>query len=373
MNVRPTRAPAPPTATQEPEEATFTETVTHAPPAVRASQDGPMPTEHAPRHQAELPATPFAKLAGAIAQVMAELRPVEKAGWNDFHKYKYAKMGDLSAELTPLMGKHGIVVFQNELDRAMFDDGRVISVRYQFTVVHSSGEIWPERPLITGMSRCRDSKGGFDDKSFNKAHTAARKYFLLSLFQIPTEDEEDGDGGERQDRSSQDRPRNQAQRRAPSPDGKVAPHLIPIVNGEAPSAWSDRFKAAIGKATKIDEINAWYDANASIFDKVKAADPGLYEHLIDSMDAREAELAGKPNGNGQHKAAPPPPAKEEAAGFDAAEWLTSLENAFSGCEDAMSIAEKQERLMIPHKDDVDKATWMKAMKTLNEHLTRVAG
>ena len=49
----------------------------------------------------------------------------------------------------------------------------------------------------TGVSTCRNSKGGWDDKSLNKCHTAARKYFLLSLFQIPTGEEDDADKGEK--------------------------------------------------------------------------------------------------------------------------------------------------------------------------------
>jgi hypothetical protein len=375
MNVRPTRvAPPPPTATAERvEEAQFTEAAQHAPPAVRETTNAnPMAFSQAETPKAELPVTPFGKLAAAIAGVMAELKPVEKSGWNDFHKYKYAKMGDLSIELTPLMGKHGIVVFQNEIDRAMFDDGRVISVRYEFTIVHSSGEIWPERPIITGMSRCRDSKGGFDDKSFNKAHTAARKYFLLSLFQIPTEDEEDADAERRrEERAELGRPAGQRpQRRAPSPDGKVAPHLIAIINGEAPAAWADRFIAAINKATSTNEINQWYDLNASVFDKLKKAEGGaaLFDRLVSAMDDREVIVLGGalPNGNGQHKAAPPPAEEEE-------HWLSALENALSGCEDAMSIAEEQERLMMPMKGKVPAAEWKKALELVETNLKRVTG
>jgi hypothetical protein len=88
------------------------------------------------------------------------------------------------------------VIFQSETGRAMFDNDNVFAVEYAFTVVHSSGERWPELIKQTGVSRCRDSKGGWDDKCVNKCHTAARKYFLLSLFQIPTGEEEDADQGE---------------------------------------------------------------------------------------------------------------------------------------------------------------------------------
>jgi len=46
-----------------------------------------------PQRQAEphpLPVTPFGNLAGAIAAVMAEIKPVEKGGWNKFQSYSYA-------------------------------------------------------------------------------------------------------------------------------------------------------------------------------------------------------------------------------------------------------------------------------------------
>ena len=63
-----------------------------------------------------------------------------------------------------------------------------------------SGETWPQPLRQTGVSTCRNSKGGWDDKSLNKCHTAARKYFLLSLFQIPTGEEADADFGENDER-----------------------------------------------------------------------------------------------------------------------------------------------------------------------------
>jgi hypothetical protein len=197
MNQRPThRAPAPPEthadATFDEVERGATIAATAQPnnlPAQRAQNGSAAPETIPEPEPVTLPVTGFANLAAGIAGVMAELKPVEKAGWNDFHKYKYARMQDLSTALTPLMGKHGIVVFQNELSRDMFDDGRAMAVRYQFTIVHKSGEIWPERPVITGVSMCRTSNGKYDDKAFNKCHTSARKYFLISLFQIPTDDE----------------------------------------------------------------------------------------------------------------------------------------------------------------------------------------
>jgi hypothetical protein len=134
-------------------------------------------------------------LVAAIAAVMADVHTVAKNGQNTFHNYRYARMEDILKEITPLLGRHGLVIFQSETGRAMFDEDNVIAVEYVFTVAHVSGETWPQPLRQTGVSTCRNSKGGWDDKSLNKCHTAARKYFLLALFQIPTGEEDDADQG----------------------------------------------------------------------------------------------------------------------------------------------------------------------------------
>jgi hypothetical protein len=149
-----------------------------------------------------LPAVPSGGgLVAAIAAVTNEVHVVAKRGENEFHRYRYATMGDILKEITPLLGRHGIVIFQSETGRAMFDDDNVIAVEYAFTVAHASGETWPQTIKQTGVSTCRNSKGGWDDKSLNKCHTAARKYFLLALFQIPTGEEADADQGENDNRA----------------------------------------------------------------------------------------------------------------------------------------------------------------------------
>lgn len=366
------------------------------PPAVRENTE----QQPAVRQSVALPKTDFGEVIAAIAGVMAEIRPVEKLGWNKFQNYAHARIGDLNAELTPLMGKHGLVVFQNEVDRTMFDGGSTVSVRYEFTVVHKSGQIWPERPLVTGMSRCRDSKGGFDDKTFNKCHTAARKYFLISLFQIPVEDANDADdhepgGGEQRQPSERPRPT----RRPPSPDGKATPGVVPIVDGEAPTAWAERFKKACGEADSLATIQKWYDANVAIFDKIKKFKDdkidgqAIYDGLIDFMDALEVKLTGGGKEATEEKAPPkeahqkrqrrapaPPPVEEPQEpeeGADASDetalWLESLENAYGACEDAEALGEAQAKHMTPKKGEVSQEAWADAVKITRKHLARMTG
>jgi hypothetical protein len=80
----------------------------------------------------------------------------------------------------------------------------------------------------------------------------------------------------------------------------------------------------------------------------------------------------------QRRTAPPPPeeTKEEEGTkpgeFNAKLWLESLDNAFGACEDAMSIAGEQERLMLPHQNDVSPAHWSAAVKLVQNHLDRVS-
>jgi hypothetical protein len=222
-----------------------------------------------------LPAVPSGGgLVGAIAAVMNEVHVVAKRGENEFHRYRYATMGDILKEVTPLLGRHGIVIFQSETGRAMFDDDNVIAVEYSFTVAHASGETWPHVIKQTGVSTCRNSKGGWDDKSLNKCHTAARKYFLLALFQIPTGEEADADQGE-SDNRSQSPPREMktvVRTIAPAPkhalkQGGIAERAItkryeqavrsvgpsqPFPASEAGKAFSPRFRA---QAAGYDERN----------------------------------------------------------------------------------------------------------------------
>lgn len=135
----------------------------------------------------------IAAIASAIAQVTSEIGTVKKTGVNKFHNYVYAKMEDVLAKLTPVVARHGLALIQNQVACGMFE-GTNVFVDYDFTIIHKSGAVWPERIRQRGISRARDSKGGFDDKALNKCHTAARKYFLLGLFQIATGDVDDNDG-----------------------------------------------------------------------------------------------------------------------------------------------------------------------------------
>ena len=135
-------------------------------------------------------------VAKAINEVMKKVTYVQKVGKNEFHNYKYASDGDILAQVQPAMAEAGLLILQNEAKRDVIANGAVMSITYNFTLAHISGEVWPVLYARTGLSTCLNSKGGFDDKAANKCSTAARKYFVLSLFWIPTGLDEDPDNHE---------------------------------------------------------------------------------------------------------------------------------------------------------------------------------
>lgn len=224
----------------------------------------------------------FGEVVGAIAAVMSEIQPVEKGGKNTFHDYKYARMQDILQALTPLMGKHGIVVFQYEAARNMFDDGKVMAITYDFIVAHKSGQTWINPVPQTGMSPCRTSNGKFDDKSFAKCHTSARKYFLLSLFQIPTEDESDPDN-QRRERTAGP---------VPSPDGHVAPHLIEPTQRDTFEKWADRYLGAARTSKTLAELEQWDLINDNPLAQMDANEKGkpVYERVLKEFEDLRARL-----------------------------------------------------------------------------------
>jgi hypothetical protein len=134
-------------------------------------------------------------IAKAVAKVMAEVGSVQKGGTNSFHNYKYAKAEDVLHALQRTMAGAGLVIFQNEKSVELLFGDAVMKATYEFVLAHESGE--ERHPLLrSGMAAAKNTKGGFDDKALNKCSTAALKYFLISLFKIPTGDYDDADKDE---------------------------------------------------------------------------------------------------------------------------------------------------------------------------------
>jgi hypothetical protein len=316
----------------------------------------------------------FGQLATAIAAVMGEIGVVAKEGTNDFHNYKYVKMEDLLQRATPLLAKHGVVVFQSELERTMLDDGKVMAVKYGFTVVHKSGEMWPERLFQTGSSACRHKNGGFDDKSLNKCHTAARKYFLLALLQIPTGDEQDdADAGEVPEKLSKpEQPKTYRRKEAADAE-----------NEKRMNAMMDELDQITQVKEPLDRIYAhlhdWYRergidiaALGDVFEaklrKFYADTLAVVSAEIDRSNSKKPEPAPppehKPNGISQRaidaRQTPPRLVRVESADgsfFDGVEWLKMLTDELTKAITADDFREIKEHMLMAARNKASVGDW----------------
>lgn len=247
---------------------------------------------------AALRASPTGKIAGAIAGVMSEIGSIAKGGYNKFHNYHYARMEDLLHVLTPLMGKHGLAVFQTEIEIKTIENR--IAITYEFTVAHTSNETMTGLRQ-TGMCIARNSKGDYDDKAINKCHTQARKYFLLSLFQVPTGDFEEADEGpskepEKEPEKPQERIKQTERPRtvpgpapAPAPE-PVSPYKIIVPKGVSAETWMGAYLTRIHDAKDAEEISQLDHYNDLILQNLNDKHPELYNQIAAAIQARLAQL-----------------------------------------------------------------------------------
>lgn len=218
------------------------------------------------------------EIAKAIIGVMGEIGTIEKKGINTHFNYRFAAVGDILAKVTPLMAKHGIDVFPIETSRKFLAEHKTLEVTYEMLIFHESGVQWEERPPQTAYANAINSKGGFDDKVLNKCHTAARKYFILALFNIPTGDIPDADEDEGVYERQSEEPARQT-RPLPGTDTKAL----------ALKEWCDTAKKAIGLMKNEGEMANWERENKETLDKVYTKSETMFDELVAAMNARRAE------------------------------------------------------------------------------------
>jgi hypothetical protein len=199
----------------------------------------------------------------AICAITGAVKPVEKRGRNDFQKYDYATAADVLHQLQPLLSQNGLVVFHTEADREEIEGG-VLAITYEFSLVHKSGEQWQSPFRQTGMAQCRNIKGGFDDKAANKCLTAAMKYFLVTLFKIPTGDfpEADADDANAGQTAKQPPARPTQARKGANGDDLEA-RMIAAIKGARSIPALDGIKDDVGFKADFAKLSEEGKANVS--------------------------------------------------------------------------------------------------------------
>jgi hypothetical protein len=320
--------------------------------AVREQQALPQKTNGgpvAPRSETPFFRSPVGHIAGAIAAVMSKVDTIEKRGRNEYFGYNYARMEDVLYAVTPLMGAAGLAVIQNEVSKEILEGNR-LAVTYEFSILHSSGEVWPEKPRFTGVCISRDRKGNWDEKAVAKCHTNARKYFLLALFQVPAGDfpDVDEDANQRQEKAPVPGPSQRPAETAPAqttPDDSK-PHRIVLGQGKGPDEWASAFIRYIGKAQSVDEVRAWDAINEPILQNISDNFPGTYDMIQAATGRRLNDLSEVGGGN---------------MPSDPGEALNWVANQLAQLQSMEAAEAFWNQYVAPRENDFDESDWSMLM------------
>jgi hypothetical protein len=317
---------------------------------------------------------PIGHIAEAISNVTMAAGTVQKRGYNSFHRYHYATMGDITHALAPLIGKQGLMILQTEVERTMIEGNR-IAVTYEFTIAHKSGQKLDEKIRFTSTSLARDSKGGWDDKAINKCHTNARKYVLVGLFHVAAGDFDDedatdpgkitDDANQREERRSVPGPNSEkTETAAPAPTENLKkitpeakeraseqaskegiPHKIILGQGSGADQWASAYLRNINKARSKLEIAAWDKANEGSLQAIYDGFPGVYDMIAAAVERRLASFESK---------SPEPAMTMPSDPQEAMNWIAEQLQTFNTYEKGETFWNTQ---VAPREKDFDQVDW----------------
>lgn len=207
------------------------------------------------------------KIAEAICKVMLAVKRVPKNGHNKFHGYSYATEADLVSVIRPAMAEAGLVLLPSQTEAGEPDECGNVRVRVEYTLAHTSGEVWPHTLVSYGVGNDRAKNGNDGDKAIYKAATGANKYLLFKLFQVDT-----GDDPEAETVSVEERPRSAPRQQRPARMSKA----------DARESYA-ALQEGLRMTESLEGQTAWYKANAP---QLQALPQDWEDLLVDEMRER---------------------------------------------------------------------------------------
>lgn len=133
-----------------------------------------------------------------INRVKAEVGRIPKSGRNAHFGYSFVTESDISDHLRPLMAKHGVAVVCLGPDPERFEVEEAGTTRSN--QARFRWRVWM-RYLVVNVENTEDHVEAWaigeaidqEDKGHNKAMTAARKYFLINLFDLSSGEDADNE------------------------------------------------------------------------------------------------------------------------------------------------------------------------------------
>ena len=134
-------------------------------------------------------------LVKKLAQVMKEVTYIERRGYNQFHRYKYATEADVADKVRTVLADNDVVMMPSVVEHSIREvvtrkgnTEYIAMVLMEFEFIDGeSGESIKIRTIGEGQDA--------GDKGVYKAMTGAAKYALMKAFLIPTGDDPEMDSG----------------------------------------------------------------------------------------------------------------------------------------------------------------------------------
>jgi ERF superfamily len=132
--------------------------------------------------------TNSAKLYQKFLAVQQQLKPLEKSGKNDFHKYAYTTASDVLEPVREACNANGLILFASVID-SRTDRGQAwVNVRLTCADPETGESIECHAAGYSEDWSYRENKPT-GDKAIFKAETGAIKYAVRLMFCLPSEDD----------------------------------------------------------------------------------------------------------------------------------------------------------------------------------------
>ena len=223
-------------------------------------------------------------IAAKLTKIMQACSYVQKTGYNDFHKYKYATAADVLEKANESMVLNNVasivrpeLIEFRDVQNARGATEHLATVKTTITLIdNDSGETIE----LIGMGSGQDSS----DKAVMKAQTAALKYAWMMSLNISTGDDPEADNGPEQKPPKEKT--KEAPKEAPKNTEPEKP-AAPLMATEAQRKKIDELRNACGWST--DDIKA----EIALTYKVKSSRELTLQQAKQMIDRLETALAEK--------------------------------------------------------------------------------
>lgn len=221
-------------------------------------------------------------LVKKLAEVMQQVKYIQKTGYNSFNKYKYATEADVNEKVREELAARNVIMIPNMISHSIREhmtrsNNReyICTVAVEFTFYDGDTG---ETIVFTTYGEGQDS----GDKATYKALTGAQKYALMKAFMIPTGDDPEADTGvdERNNAPKQEqKPAQQDNKPAAMPTAEQAKSfreaLYKLVDLGTEGTEEERMKKT------LEAINSQLKIDTSNIDKMNLKDLSAAKSQVD--------------------------------------------------------------------------------------------